>query len=290
MRHQLASEPEPATPSQGEAVHPAHQTLGVWVQITQAQGSTPRDVGTGMLVQTQQVTGTLGGGRLEFEAIAQARDALRPAGATPQHKAWQQHYKLGPSLGQCCGGAVDLSFELVDAQGAALRQRQAQPVRQPVAIFGAGHVGTALVALLGTLPFSVSWIDSREGIFPCDLPAGVRCEHSDPVQAAVPELAAQSHVVVMTHSHGLDLDIIAACLQRQRQCADLPYIGLIGSRSKWASFSHRLAQRGYAAHELVRVTCPIGLAGIAGKEPPVIALAVAAQLLQLRPVAAPATT
>ena len=82
-------------------------------------------------------------------------------------------------------------------------------------------VGTALVALLGTLPFSVSWIDSREGIFPCDLPAGVRCEHSDPVRAAVPELA-HSHVVVMTHSHGLDLDIIAACLQRQRQCADLP--------------------------------------------------------------------
>ena len=116
--------------------------------------------------------------------------------------------------------------------------------------------------------------------FPTRFPEGVACDHSDPVQAAVPQLEAQSRVLIMSFSHAEDLDVLAACLLRQRQRADLPYIGLIGSKTKWASFRHRLEARGFSADELAHVTSPIGVAGITGKEPDVIAVAVAAQLLQ----------
>jgi xanthine dehydrogenase accessory factor len=113
------------------------------------------------------------------------------------------------------------------------------------------------------------------------VPPTVRCEHSDPVQAAVPQLAAGSRVLIMSFSHAEDLDVVAACLKRQREAGDLPYIGLIGSKSKWAVFRHRLEARGFTEAELAHVTSPIGVPGITGKQPEVIAVAVAAQLLQL---------
>ena len=106
------------------------------------------------------------------------------------------------------------------------------------------------------------------------------CEHSDPVQQAVPRLAPGSRVLIMSFSHAEDLDVVAACLRRQREQGDLPFIGLIGSQTKWATFSNRLHGRGFAPEELAQVTCPIGIPGIGGKEPEVIAVAVAAQLLQ----------
>ncbi|HAU57451.1 MAG TPA: xanthine dehydrogenase accessory protein XdhC, partial [Comamonadaceae bacterium] len=109
------------------------------------------------------------------------------------------------------------------------------------------------------------------------------CEHSDPVQAAVPGLAPGARVLIMSFSHAEDLDVVAACLRRQRERGDLPFIGLIGSRSKWAVFRRRLQERGFAEAELARVTCPIGVPGIAGKAPEVIAVAVVAQLLQTLP-------
>ena len=132
------------------------------------------------------------------------------------------------------------------------------------------------------LPVRVHWVDSREEVFPADLSRSIVTEHSAPVQAAVADLAPQSRVLIMSFSHAEDLDIVAACLQRQRERADLPFVGLIGSKSKWASFRHRLEARGFAAAELAHVTCPIGVAGVVGKEPEVIAAAVAAQLMQLR--------
>jgi xanthine dehydrogenase accessory factor len=149
-----------------------------------------------------------------------------------------------------------------------------------VALFGGGHVGHALARVLAPLPFALHWIDSRDEVFPAQVDADTLCEHSDPVQAAVPELAPQSMVLIMSFSHAEDLDIVAACLARQRERADLPFIGLIGSRTKWATFSHRLQARGFSDQELAQVTCPIGVSGITGKEPEVIAVAVAAQLLQ----------
>ncbi len=153
--------------------------------------------------------------------------------------------------------------------------------RRPLALFGGGHVGRALVNALAPLPFAVTWIDSRDEIFPADVPGNVVCEHSEPVQAAVTDLARGSLVLIMSFSHAEDLDVVAACLKRQRAQADLPYIGLIGSKTKWATFRHRLEERGFTEAELAQVTCPIGLPAITGKEPEVIAVGVAAQLLSL---------
>lgn len=251
----------------------------VLVEVAEAQGSVPREAGTWMAVFPDALVGTIGGGHLEYDAIAKARALL--AGDAAGRQATTLRVALGPSLGQCCGGVVELRFECVsvgDIQALALRLGQA--ALTPVALFGGGHVGHALVRVLAPLPFSLTWIDSRDGVFPASVPPRVMAEHSDPVQAAVPGLAPQSRVLIMSFSHAEDLDIVAACLLRQREKSDLPYIGLIGSKTKWAVFRHRLEARGFAAGELAQVTCPIGVPGITGKEPEVIAVAVAAQLLQ----------
>ncbi len=149
-----------------------------------------------------------------------------------------------------------------------------------MALFGGGHVGHALVKALAPLPFDVTWIDSRDEVFPADVPTHVRTEHSNPVQAAVRDVPPGASVLIMSFSHAEDLDIVAACLQRLREHHDLGFIGLIGSATKWATFRSRLRQRGYSDEEMARITCPIGLAGIAGKAPAVIAASVVAQLLQ----------
>jgi len=250
----------------------------VLVTVDATEGSAPRERGAWMAVFSDRIIGTIGGGHLEFKAIARAREfLLSELGGNPPAP---MRVALGPSLGQCCGGVVHLRFEAVAAADTpSLRERLA-PGGSPVALFGGGHVGKALVRLLGSLPFQVHWIDSRDEIFPDDLPANVLCEHSAPVHAAVDALAPGSLVLIMSFSHAEDLDVLAACLKRQRERGDLPFIGLIGSKSKWATFRHRLEARGFHADELGHVTCPIGLPGISGKEPEVIAVAVAAQLLR----------
>lgn len=248
------------------------------VRVVETAGSVPREAGTWMAVGTTGLWGTIGGGHLEWQAIQLARERL--AQAAPD--ALRRRYALGPSLGQCCGGAVVLRFEpLLATQLAALRA-QLQAGWQPLALFGGGHVGQAIVDVLNGLPFALRWIDSRDGIFPPahERPPHVQCEHSDPVHAAVADLAPGSSVLIMSFSHAEDLDVVAACLMRLRARNDLPFVGLIGSQTKWASFRRRLEQRGFTADELARVTCPIGVPGIRGKEPRVIAVAVAAQLLQ----------
>lgn len=251
----------------------------VLVRVEAAEGSVPREVGAWMAVWAAGETGTIGGGHLEWEAIAQARARLPgPAGARPA--AWRQRFALGPALGQCCGGVVHLGFEPVGAADAARLARVLQAHHHPVALFGGGHVGRALVRAMAPLPLSITWIDSRDEIFPADAPATVRCEHSDPVHQAVADLAPGTRVLIMSFSHAEDLDIVAECLRRSRAQDDLPYIGLIGSRTKWATFRHRLEARGISADELARVTCPIGVPGITGKQPEVVAIAVAAQILQ----------
>ena len=247
----------------------------VVVTVQATQGSVPRGPGTHMLVFAQGEEGTIGGGHLEFQALAHARQLL--AGHTDQTTLRQV---LGPSLGQCCGGAVALAFEVVSASDLPRLRVQLSPPCTPLALFGGGHVGKALVRCLAPLPFAVRWIDSRDEIFPTDVPEGVACEHSNPVHAAVADLAPGSRVLIMSFSHAEDLDIVVACLKRLRQQADLPFVGLIGSQTKWATFRHRLEDRGFSPEEIARITCPIGVPGIAGKEPEVIAVAVAAQLLQ----------
>ncbi len=249
---------------------------GVLVTVESTRGSAPREAGTWMAVFTTGALATVGGGQLEFDAMAHARLLLKQ-----DLRDALVRYPLGPSLGQCCGGEVVLHFERVGAADReTLRQRLASP-QTPVALFGGGHVGRAVVQVLARLPMALTWIDSRDEIFPADLPVNVVCEHSDPVQAAVADLQPCSRVLIMSFSHAEDLDVVAACLMRQREKGDLPYVGLIGSKTKWASFRQRLLLRGFTEADLAHVTCPIGVPGIVGKEPEVIAVAVAAQILQI---------
>jgi xanthine dehydrogenase accessory factor len=247
----------------------------VLVSVHETAGSVPREAGAWMAVFRDSVVGTIGGGHLELQAIEEARRRL--SGTSGEEVL---RYPLGPTLGQCCGGVVHLRYEQVTAADIPALLQRLQSHYAPVALFGGGHVGKALVRVLGALPFALTWIDSRDEIFPEDVPDNVQCEHSDPVQAQVADLAPHSRVLVMSFSHAEDLDIVAACLQRMRERGDLPYVGLIGSKTKWATFRHRLEERGFRRQELAQVTCPIGVPGIAGKEPEVIAVAVAAQLLQ----------
>ena len=253
------------------------QDNAVLVKVVQTQGSVPRDSGSWMAVFRHTLVGTIGGGHLEFQAVALAQDALAGRAALPS----LQTVPLGPALGQCCGGMVQLEYRLVSfAEREALRY-ELRPALQPVALFGGGHVGRALVNVLSDLPFALRWIDSRDEVFPSALPEQVVAEHSDPVHAAVADLVSGSKVLIMSFSHAEDLDILAACLSRMRLSADLPYVGLIGSDSKWARFRHRLEERGFGAEDFARVTTPIGIPGVESKLPEVIAVSVAAQLLQM---------
>ena len=252
----------------------------VRIVVSRVQGSGPRDAGAWMAVCTDALVGTIGGGKLEFDAIADARALLAGRAVAAQRRV-----ALGPSLGQCCGGVVWLRYELLqpaDAERVRAKLQASARAHMPVALFGGGHVGLAIVSVLGALPVRTHWIDSREEVFPAALPLNVRSEHSEPVHGAVPTLESGCCVLIMSFSHAEDLDILAACLQRRRERADLPFVGLIGSKSKWATFRHRLEARGFSQAELDAVTSPIGVPGVLGKEPEVIAVAVAAQLMQQR--------
>ena len=251
----------------------------VCITVHSTRGSVPREAGTWMLVFAQGEWGTIGGGHLEYEAMASARALL--TGDEMDTAPLEKRFVLGPSLGQCCGGEVVVQLVRVTAQDIPRLQQSHQRRLQPLALFGGGHVGKALVQVLAPLPFAVRWIDSRDEIFPSDLAQQVDCEHSNPVHAAVADLVPRSAVLIMSFSHAEDLDVVMACLQRQRQKGDLPYVGLIGSATKWASFRSRLRERGFTDAECDHIISPIGVPGIDGKEPEVIAVAVAAQLLQL---------
>jgi xanthine dehydrogenase accessory factor len=249
----------------------------VLVTVHSHRGSVPREAGAWMAVFADSTVGTVGGGHLEWQATAEARARLCGVSGEPLRR-----YALGPSLGQCCGGEVVLRFEPVNAADVPRLQAvfaQARATWPQVALFGGGHVAHALVHVLAPLPLNVRWVDSRDEIFPEHVPVNVTAEHADPVASVVADLTPGALVLIMSFSHAEDLDVVATCLARQRAQADLPFIGLIGSPTKWASFSHRLQARGFSSEELAAVSCPIGLPGMTGKAPEVIAVAVAAQLL-----------
>ena len=157
-----------------------------------------------------------------------------------------------------------------------------QPADFDVVLFGAGHVGRALVRVLGPVPCRITWVDSRADEFPANVPDNVRVVHTDAPAAEVASARAGSYFLVMTHSHALDFEIVEAVLRR----GDFAYCGMIGSQTKRRTFENGLAKRGAGAALLARFTCPIGIPGIKGKEPGSIAVAVAAQLLEDRERAA----
>lgn len=244
----------------------------VLVEVIATQGSAPREAGTRMLVSVHQVLGTVGGGHLELKVIESARSMLVQGAAEPL----DQHYPLGPALGQCCGGAVTLRLQPLQAGHVA---NWALPApRFMLQLYGAGHVGRAIVRLLAGLPCRVQWIDERVEEFPqaVDLPAHIQKVCVEPVQAEVDVAPPGAYYLVLTHSHDLDLAISEAILKR----GDFGYFGLIGSQTKRVRFIRRFEQRGLPAEAVARMTCPIGIGGISGKEPEVIAVAVVAQLLQ----------
>ena len=246
------------------------------IEVAQAQGSVPREEGTRMLVGATEVIGTIGGGHLELKAIACAREMLR----TQELATLTEHYPLGPALGQCCGGAVTLSYQALNDDVLA-RWPTARPLFH-LQLYGAGHVGRAIATLLATLDVNVDWIDEREEEFPATTTLGthwperIRITCVDAVEAEVRHAPPGAYYLVLTHNHDLDLRITEAILKR----GDFGYLGLIGSRTKQQRFIHRFEQRGIASDTIARLTCPIGAQHIEGKEPEIIALAVVAQLLQ----------
>jgi xanthine dehydrogenase accessory factor len=313
----------------------------VLATVAAVEGSVPREPGAKMLVTAQQQWGTVGGGHLELRAVAIAREML----ASGERRRLER-FPLGPSLGQCCGGVVQLVFELADpayfaalaavagkpeqdcwrlvaldgapdlalfdAAGRRLAGEGAVPpfadfrsgrgisaatyiMREPgsrrwlvdlveaprahLMLFGAGHVGAAIVRALADLPCRVTWVDEREDLFPPDVPDNVGIEATDTPEALAEQAAPGTSFLVMTHSHALDQRLAETILKRPGY--DQDWFGLIGSNTKRKQFEHRLRERGVDAARLDAMVCPVGVAGIEGKAPAVIAVAVAAQLLMV---------
>jgi xanthine dehydrogenase accessory factor len=324
----------------------------VLVTLHQIMGSAPRESGCRMIVTRDCISGSIGGGNLEFMAIAKARELLNEGDTAFQVLL---PFGLGPALNQCCGGAVNLLFErfplgqptwlheLVRAVEAGTPAILATALNQPVPghvvisttsttaadlpdlvlqaalemlshsnlsnlpvqqnasltlehetgnwwlerigdplpevmLFGAGHVGQEVAQRIRGLPFHLSWVDQRPDIFPQDAAEFARLISSDPL-AAVAGAKSDSIFIVMSHSHQLDEDICHAILARDEPNWDFRWLGLIGSATKRKRFVHRLQQRGIPAESLQRLVCPIGLAGIRGKQPATIALSLLAQLM-----------
>lgn len=253
------------------------------VSVAQTKGSTPREAGARMLVSKHDVLGTIGGGHLEWQAIDLARHALAELREKGPTQSWLKTIPLGPALGQCCGGIVTLRFEPLCEE--ALSTWLTPAPRLHVELHGAGHVGQAIIHLLKDIDCTVRWIDTRDtdDDWPgqpdtqrlAALPSHITWLPSDQPQAEVANAPAGACHLVMTHRHDLDLRIIEAVLRR----GDAGLAGLIGSQTKRASFLHRLADKGLSDAQLGTMICPIGLPGISGKEPAVIAVSVVAQLL-----------
>ena len=256
--------------------------VAVMVRVASVRGSAPREAGARMLVSATRCAGTIGGGHLELKAIQRARERLCEPVAVAQHAAqpparFSEHFPLGPALGQCCGGAVTLDYAPLDE--AALQAWPAEPPRFHLQIYGAGHVGRSIVGALAPLNVSVNWIDEREEEFPEDdqIPPHTLKLCVDDVQGEVALAPPGACYLVLTHRHDLDLRITQAIARR----GDFRFLGLIGSGTKRARFWRRLQDQGITQDVIGRITCPIGVPGISGKEPEVIAAAVVAQLLQV---------
>jgi len=251
------------------AVKHLHETGTPFVLVTVARvrGHAPRGAGSKMIVSAAEMWGSIGGGNLEAGATLRARTLLAEQAATPELLVHMLDLSGGAHGVQCCGGEVTLLLEPV------------YPERPTVAIFGAGHVGWALVQVLGTLPLSLHLIDSRptqlERPLPAPLTASVTRHHAPVPESILETFPSGAHLLILTHDHAEDL----AVLERALRAGHFAFIGLIGSRSKWAHFRRELLQHGLTETDLAQVTTPIGLPGVPGKSPQAVAIAVAAQLL-----------
>jgi len=245
----------------------------VLVEVTGADGSTPRDTGTWMLVSERGLFGTIGGGQLEYMAIDQARRALRGNLA-----AGGMTIPLGPEIGQCCGGRVVLSFTAVDgALARRLIESNGRDIasRPHVYVFGAGHVGNALADALALAPVRTILVDTREEELAAARAAGIETCLTPLPEAVVRDAPAGSAFVILTHDHALDFLIAAEALCRD----DAAYAGMIGSKTKRATFKSWLARETGRSGLFGRLVCPIGGTMVKDKRPAVIAALAAAEIL-----------
>lgn len=245
----------------------------VLVEVVEALGSTPRDAGAWMVVSSTDTLGTIGGGQLEFLCIARAREALasgEPVAALD--------IPLGPEIGQCCGGLVSISLSHI-GEGAArmLRERAVREyaARTAVYVFGAGHVGNALGQVLSLLPFRTLLVDNRAEEI-AKVPERVEARHVAVQEAVVREAPARSAFVVLTHDHGLDFLIAQEALAR----GDAAYVGMIGSKTKRATFKSWLRDMGFDEGMVDGLTMPIGGSDVDDKRPEVIAALTAAEIIR----------
>jgi xanthine dehydrogenase accessory factor len=283
------------------------------VVIASLAGSSPRGVGTAMLVWETGQSGTIGGGALEYQAALHAREALIA------HGDRLDKVPLGPALGQCCGGSVALLTEVWDlarlasigdivarpmpgfgsdmplkvanclqrvrngnapAQAVQIQGWMIETIAHPsraLWVWGAGHVGRAVVAVLAPLPdIAMTWVDVDAARFPAVIPDGITCLTADNPALLVRHAPVEAEHLILTYSHALDLELCHQLIGHGFGRA-----GLIGSATKWARFRGRLAALGHSPVQIDRINCPIGDPGL-GKHPQAIAIGVAAQLLSLR--------
>ncbi|MDP9839515.1 xanthine dehydrogenase accessory factor [Neorhizobium huautlense] len=249
----------------------AEHPRSVLVEVTEARGSTPRDAGAFMLVSPTAVSGTIGGGQLEYMAIDNARALLRDNGLP------EMDIPLGPEIGQCCGGRTRLTFAAMTPALADNLRHRLEGERQTlphITMFGAGHVGRALVQALSPLPFKLIVVETRAEELR-SLPAGTDSRLTALPEAEVERMPAGSAALILTHDHALDFLIARAALAR----SDLGYVGMIGSATKRATFAHWLKREGEDDSLISSLTLPIGGNVVRDKRPEVIAALVAAELL-----------
>lgn len=254
--------------------HLAAGEPAIVVTVETARGSTPQAAGARMVVTATAIAGTVGGGRLEFEAMLRARDMI--ATNTAEDRL---DMPLGPAVGQCCGGRVVLNLRRADdaiVRDLAVLERQEVGQTPWVAVFGAGHVGKALVRALAPLPVRILWCDNRPDAFAGQTGDNMETHTGDALDL-VSSCQPGAAVVVLTHSHALDYVLTEAALRR----GDLAYIGLIGSHTKRRRFERWFMARGGTAAVLADLVCPIGDVGVTDKRPPVIAAFAAAEIMRV---------
>jgi len=238
----------------------------VLVTLVGVSGSTPRNSGTKMVISKDDIFDTIGGGHLEHKTIKHAKKMLA-AGKDSQHL---EHFQLGSNLGQCCGGNASVLFECFAAVGVNIM------------LFGAGHVGKALVPILAQLPCQVTWVDSRDEQFPTNLGTNLDAYHnvhkvvSEEPELEVANMPENSYYIVMTHNHQMDFEISQAILKR----GDFNYLGLIASDTKWRRFQQRYKHRDIDQKQVARMNCPIGLSDVGGKLPMEVAVSVSGEIIK----------
>jgi xanthine dehydrogenase accessory factor len=250
----------------------AQRRWGVLITLLTVTGHAPREAGAKMVVAQEQCWGTIGGGNLEQTAVQRARRLIADGSRGPRTSTVRLTERAVAEHGvQCCGGEVGVLFEPL-------------PPVPAVAILGMGHVGTELARVLARHDIELHLVDSRAGqvdldrltMITADALAGVHLHHALVPELVLGVLPPGCHVLIMTHDHAEDIALCDAALR----CAHLASIGLIGSAAKWRRFAKRLAAEGHSGEDLARISTPIGMAQIAGKDPATVALSVAADLVR----------